>query len=222
MDKFNGFSKESIDLLWQIRFNNTKQWYYENKNNYDELINTPIKLLSSYILKSMKEVYKDFNANVKISRINRDIRFTKNKLPYKENKWFLIRESTKGSIKCNKPTYFFEMSPEWYRYGLSYCPETDGLLKYRSKADNDLNSFKKIIKKFNSQKTFILEGEKYKKLKRKDLDSFVSDWYNRKELIFVNYDDYNNKNFFESDLKNIVLENFKLIYFLYNYFYTIK
>ncbi len=35
MDEFNGFSKESVDLLWQIRFNNTKQWYYENKNNYN-------------------------------------------------------------------------------------------------------------------------------------------------------------------------------------------
>ena len=40
---FNGFSKESLDFLWGIRFNNERSWFEAHKQQYLDCVNTPMR-----------------------------------------------------------------------------------------------------------------------------------------------------------------------------------
>lgn len=69
--KFEGFSPETIDFLWGIRFNNNREWFAEHKSQYQQTLYEPMKALA-------KELEPDFASvpglRLHISRIYRDMR----------------------------------------------------------------------------------------------------------------------------------------------------
>lgn len=221
MDRFEGFSNKTIDILWGIRLNNYKEWFHENKDNYNKYVTTPIKLLAEDVYEYMNNMDSEFDEQPKISRVNRDIRFSKNKAPYKENKWFFLRGDKDPSIVYSKPTYFFEISPDWYRYGFFYCPNPSGMKLFRNKVDADKSAFERMTNDFEKLKDFKIEGNEYKRKFKADLSEKSLNWYNRKEIIFVNKQSYENELFFDKKLEDIVCKSFKKLYPFYKYFKSI-
>jgi len=221
MADFKGFNPITNDYLIGIRFNNCKEWFHENKNIYQKNVHEPICLLADECFDFMKNMDSDFDEKPKISRANRDIRFSKNKNPYKESKWFFLRKDGKPDLIYEKPTYFFEISPDWYRYGFFYAPSPKGLCKFRKKVDADNYGLDKIIDYFNSQNIFKLYGNMYKKNFNKNLNEKLSNWYNRKSFEFTCYGSYEDEFFYESKLKDIVCNGFKILYPIYKYFNNI-
>lgn len=218
MSNFKGFESESVDILWGIRLNNNKEWFHENKDKYQKYIHNPVTEFADICYNYLNNIDENFKETPKISRANRDIRFSKNKMPYKESKWFFLRGDGSPSIMNNKPTYFFEISPDWYRFGFFYAPQPSKMALFRKKVESDISGFKRIIDEFNSQDSFKLEGDKYKRIFNKNLDEDILDWYQRKELIFVNYRNYEDNIFYSEELEKLVTEGFKNLYPLYKYF----
>jgi uncharacterized protein (DUF2461 family) len=66
-----------------------------------------MKVFADEIYMRMCDLDNDFSELPKISRANRDIRFSKNKNPYKESKWFFLRGDGSPHLTYSKPTYFF-------------------------------------------------------------------------------------------------------------------
>lgn len=221
MTEFKGFTSETIDVLWGIRLNNYKEWFHENKDNYNKYVTTPIKILSENICEYMHNMDSEFNEMPKISRANRDIRFSKNKSPYKENKWFFLRSDKDPSIIYSKPTYFFEISPDWYRYGFFYSPIPSVMKLFRNKVDADISSFERIVEEFEKLKDFKIEGNEYKRKFKVGLSEKALNWYNKKEIIFVNLQNYESDLFFKKELENVVCKSFKKLYPFYKYFKSI-
>lgn len=222
MSEFNGFSNETNDILWGIRLNNHKEWFHQNKENYKKFVHEPILQFADSIFDFMKTIDNKFNEKPKISRVNRDIRFSKIKLPYKESKWFFLRADGSINIQYDNPTYFFEITPDWYRYGFFYCPSPKKMEKFRKRIDNNIEEFKAILKVFNSQDEFKIEGEKYKRNLSKNLPEDVAQWYQYKGINFVKYNNYEDNLFYEKELENVVFSGFKKLYPLYQYFNSIN
>lgn len=215
---FNGFNEYTNEYLVGIKYNNNKPWFQEHKEMYTENVHNPTVALANELCIKMTELDPGFTEKPKVSRANRDIRFSKNKAPYKVCKWFFLKnEFTGGSIPHNAPGYFFEMSADWWRYGLFYGDNPQEMEKFRAKIAADPAKCERMLKIAHKSR-FDLDGEDYKRIFNKDLDSYVNTWAQKKWISYVRYEDYDNMDFYSPELVNTVFEGFKEIYEVYKYF----
>ena len=81
------FKKEAIDFLEKLRDNNTKEWFLDHKDEYEELILEPSKKFVQEMGEELCVLVENIKAIPKINsslfRIYRDIRLSKDKTPMK-------------------------------------------------------------------------------------------------------------------------------------------
>lgn len=143
----------TIKFLKDLKKNNNKPWFDTNRKRYEEakkdfeefiqsVINTHGKKDKSIALLKAKEC---------MFRINRDIRFAKDKSPYKTNLGASINKDGRKSMTT--AGYYFHLQPgESFAGGGLYMPLPDELKKVRQEIDYNFTEFKKIIgsRKFKS------------------------------------------------------------------------
>lgn len=217
-NNFEGFSEKTNDILMGIRFNNNKEWFHENKEDYDKYVHLPMSNLADAVYEKMQELDKNFKETPKISRANRDIRFSKDKRPYKERKWFFFRADGKPDIIYDKPTYCFEISPEFFRYGLFYAPSPQKMAAFRKSIDKNPAAFERLIDYASSLDKFPLEGELYKRNFKNEHSEKINLWYQRKWIELICYCQYSNSIFYKPNLADLVFEDFKSLYPIYEFF----
>ena len=122
------FDKDYNQFFKDLAANNHKDWFHENKKRYEKSVKEPFKAFVDEMIGRLKEVEPDLNLEPKdcIHRINRDIRFSKDKTPYKTRMSAHI--SAKGKKDYQYPSLFFEMGPESVGlYGGAYMVDKDRL-----------------------------------------------------------------------------------------------
>ncbi len=77
---------DAIQFMAELWDNNNKAWFDANRERYAEVLREPFKALRDDLEHPLSMLLTDI-PEPKISRINRDIRFTKDKVPYKEHVW---------------------------------------------------------------------------------------------------------------------------------------
>jgi uncharacterized protein (TIGR02453 family) len=217
----NKFTEQTNDYLIGIRLNNYKEWFHAHKELYRLSVHEPMVELASLVYERMHSMDKDFVQTPKISRANRDIRFSKNKNPYKECKWFFLRADGKPDLTYSKPTYFFEISPDWWRYGLFFYPKPSDMQLYRNKLDAESVRFERIVNKLQRDKTFALTGESYKRPFKNDLPDKLQPWYQFKGFDLIRTEEYSNTEFYGNNLPDIVFDGFKKLYDIYRFLYEV-
>jgi uncharacterized protein (TIGR02453 family) len=109
--EFSGFPEETFRFLRGIRKNNNKAWFESHRSEYDAGYIEPAKAfvaaLGPRLRKISKTVSFDPKINASIFRINRDVRFSKDKTPYKDHLdlWFWHGEHRGWGT----PGFFFRM-----------------------------------------------------------------------------------------------------------------
>ena len=94
MTSFTGFPPETFTFLKGLAKNNSKDWFEKHRNDYEQFHLSPAKAFVEAIAPGLKKISKSINAeprvNGSIFRINRDVRFSKDKRPYKTtlDMWF--------------------------------------------------------------------------------------------------------------------------------------
>lgn len=214
---FKGFTQDTIDFLYRLRENNNKQWMDEHRDEYKEYVFKPFRQLAAEMGPMMLTIDPglDIRPHRMVSRINRDIRFSRNKSPYRTNMWISFKRFSEDWKE--NPVYFFELFPEYYSYGMGvYSMPREVMDELRSMIDEGDEKFMKIHRLYQKQKVFTMEGEKYKRIRNKSLPADILDWYQRKEICFICYrmDDllYSNR------LIDVMMEHFQLIRPIYEFF----
>lgn len=111
---FSGFPKETIQFFVELGANNDKTWFTEHKPDFEKYVMTPARDFVVAMGERLKEINPKVNAdprvNKSIFRIYRDIRFSKDKTPYKTNLglWFWVGEGA----KFENPGYYFHLDAE--------------------------------------------------------------------------------------------------------------
>ncbi len=187
-NKFDGFSKETFKFLLELGFNNNKQWFEENKQRYQENVIEPFRKLVVDLSGFILSIDSDFETRPAIgktiSRIYRDVRFSKNKSPYRTSVWITFKKSGRDWVL--DPCFFFEITPDLYRYGMGfYTTPKEALERLRELIDDNDREFLKLNKLYHSQKEFVMEGERYKKLYAGTKPEELLDWYQRKNIFFM-------------------------------------
>ena len=160
------FEKEFIAFFLELEVNNNKEWFHENKKRYEQYVKEPFY---NFVAEMIKRINKDdpsiaIEPKEAIFRINRDIRFSKDKQPYKNYASAVISREGRKNLKL--PGAYFEFKAEGIQYyGGAYFVEKDDLLKVRHKIAKDIPAFNKIITDKKFVNTFgDVQGEKNKRL----------------------------------------------------------
>lgn len=103
------FTQEYINFFKELESNNNKEWFHKNKTTYKEHVETPFNLFVGRLLQVFHKLDKSIGVNPSeaVFRINRDLRFSKDKTPYKLFKSALI--STKGRKHKEEPGFYLEI-----------------------------------------------------------------------------------------------------------------
>lgn len=142
----------TIKFLKDLKKNNNKPWFDAHRNQYEEARKDFAGFIQLVIDKhsSNDPSIKTLVAKDCMFRINRDIRFSKDKTPYKSNFGASINKGGKKSMLAG---YYFHLEPgRSFAGGGVWMPMPDDLKKLRQEIDYNLADFKKIItsKKFKS------------------------------------------------------------------------
>lgn len=144
----------TLDFLADLAMHNKKEWMDDNKKRYKDAKDQVIELVSEVIQKSA--AFDSSIANVDprktLFRINRDIRFSKNKDPYKTNFGAAIVD---GGRKSGNPGYYLHIMPENnFAGGGIYQPSSDMLQKVRQEIDYNGKEVRSILDSKDFKKTF--------------------------------------------------------------------
>lgn len=159
------FQKDFLDFFIELAPNNHKDWFDANRKRYETSVKEPFKDFVTHVigkLAAKNPAFKDLEAKDCIFRINRDIRFSKDKQPYKLMVSAVVAPEGKKSKAVNG--VYFEFGPEHVRvYGGVYEIDKDDLLTVREGIAANPEKFKKAYNNPTFKKVFgEIRGEKNK------------------------------------------------------------
>lgn len=147
-------SKDSLQFLDDLKANNNRDWFLENKRRY-EIFKKDYQQLVGDFLDAMKpldpslELLEIKNCTF---RINRDIRFSKDKSPYKDHIGVWLSSGAKGK---NRSGYYVHIARAGsFIAGGCYCPEAEDLKKIRLEITYFHEDLEAILKEKSFQKEF--------------------------------------------------------------------
>lgn len=160
------FSPDFNRFFIELAANNNKDWFHANRTRYENVVKQPFERFVGEMITRVAKVDPKVRIEPReaIFRINRDVRFSKDKAPYKLNRSALI--SAAGRKDMNAPGIYFELGPEVVRiYGGAYMPDKDALIRIRSRIAKDLTKFRKLREDKDFIKRFgTVQGEANKRL----------------------------------------------------------
>lgn len=140
----------TLKFLKDLNRNNNKPWFEKNRSVYENAKTDFASFIQTVIDRQAKKdpTIKDLKAKDCMFRINRDVRFAKDKSPYKNNFGASINKGGKKSVYAG---YYFHCQPgEAFAGGGLWVPMPPDLKKVRQEIDYCFGEFKKILnaKKF--------------------------------------------------------------------------
>lgn len=177
---FNGFTDETVDFMWGIRFNNEKPWFEAHKQTYLTHFYQPMRELEEELFDWFTEKRPELPLRGRVSRIYRDARRLHGRGPYKECLWLSV-EAPAESVWTSQPTFWFELGPERWSYGLGYYSATPAtMMKLRARMARDAGPMEGLTRALNGQEEFSLTGELYKRPKEGAPSLLLAPWYAQK------------------------------------------
>lgn len=158
--------QQFFDFFKGLSQNNSKVWFDEHRSEYERYVKKPFALLVQDLIDRVREVDPLVLPMAKdaIFRINRDIRFAKDKTPYKTSTGAFVNRHGKKAL--GMPGLYFEVSHD--RAGIAggtYRPEPEQLERIRDLLMHEGPAFRKAIENKAFVNAFgVVQGEQSKVL----------------------------------------------------------
>ncbi len=160
------FTQDYIDFFNELSANNHKEWFDANRKRYQKSVKEPFE---AFVKDMIIRIHADdpevmIQPRDGIFRINRDIRFSKDKTPYKTYMASIV--SATGRKDKGYPGIYFQLGPDAVRiYGGAHMVEKDPLYKIRKTISMNPGEFETVINATDFKEKFgEIKGEKNKKL----------------------------------------------------------
>ncbi|MBK7036188.1 MAG: DUF2461 domain-containing protein [Bacteroidetes bacterium] len=147
--------KNLLIFLRELDKNNNKPWFEQHRPVFEAAKANFLEFNTELISKMQKMDNSLMGLDPKktVFRINRDVRFSKDKSPYKNN---MGTAMSKGGKNMMTAGYYFHLQPDNKSFAAigSYMPAPEILQSIRQEIDYDLGAFKKIIQAASFKKYF--------------------------------------------------------------------
>ncbi|MFZ1730997.1 MAG: DUF2461 domain-containing protein [Bacteroidota bacterium] len=144
---FSGFPADTLRFLRELKKNNTREWFAENKDRYEQNVKEPMQMLLGGLAARLFMVDPEIVIEPKkaMYRIYRDVRFSSDKSPYKI--WIAAAFTFRGFDRKNDAAFYFHITPEELGIGGGlYAPQGDRLKNIRKAIDADAAPLRAILK----------------------------------------------------------------------------
>ena len=154
--------KPVLDFLSQLEDNNDRTWFEQNRALYENAKQQFEQLVDQVIveLRAIEDL-GDLTAKDCVMRIYRDVRFSKDKLPYRPH---MAASIAAGGKKSARMPYYLHIAPHDQSFiaGGLYMPTSAQLTQFRAAIDRDAKPFKALLNGKFKQLFGELSGEKLK------------------------------------------------------------
>lgn len=153
-------NKKTFEFLEILSENNNREWFAENKHLYEEA-KVDLFVMIAELIKEFAAIDPQYAADTEpkkaLMRIYRDVRFSKNKDPYKKN--YGIAFDVKG-YGPKTPSYYLHLQPGSCFFGVGFWqPEPQVLKMIREEIDYNATEFLSVVESANFKNTFRLSQE---------------------------------------------------------------
>jgi len=149
--------KETLNFIQDVANHNNREWFADHKSVYETAKADVLDLVTAIIPELSKVdplISADSDPKKCLMRIYRDVRFSKNKDPYKTNFGMWFSAKSKGG---NEPGYYLHIQPgKSFLAGGYWMPEAPHLKLIRQEIDYNIGDFKEILSAPDFKKNFKL------------------------------------------------------------------
>jgi uncharacterized protein (TIGR02453 family) len=198
-------TKETLRFLSELKKNNNREWFEEHKPEFKSL-ETGVKEFYNSLMDKMKE--HDEIEKLKVFRIYRDVRFSKDKTPYKPH----FAGSFSRAGEQLRGGYYLQIRPgESFIAAGFWEPNSQDLLRIRKEVEHDATAFRELINRPSFKKTWgELVGDEVKTApKGFNKEDPNIDLIRKKAFIFVR--NFTDKEVLRKDFIDVVNNSFKEI-----------
>ena len=158
-------TKSYIHFFEELGENNHKEWFHSNKKRYESDVKKPFQSLIEQGIDILQSIDPDIPSDSKdiLMRINRDIRFSKDKSPYNT---MMKSNFTPGGRKSGNPGFYLGIGAEKIHLGGGmYQIQPATLRRIRSRMAEDPKAISNIIESPKFRRHFgVIAGEKAKRI----------------------------------------------------------
>lgn len=203
------FTQEFINFFKELTLNNQKEWFDQNRKRYEKHVKEPYQKFISDLILAVQEIDPSIQItpNKAIFRINRDIRFSNDKTPYKVNRSAVL---SKFNRKEEYPAYYIRIDTERLHLGGGlFSLSKESLYKVREEIMYNEKEFDRIMNNPLFIKNFTeMKGEKNKILRPpfKEAAEQIPILYN-KQFYYMN--SFSNTIILEEGLIQFIVEKYK-------------
>jgi len=149
MGEFKGFGSETLEFLAELKNHNDRDWFMAHKQRYEDVVREPARAFIRDMGQKLSKVSPELRADDRkaggsMMRVNRDIRFSKDKSPYKTNLGIHFRHALGKDVHA--PGAYLHLGLDGCFLGMGmYRPESKALKKIREAIAEDPKRWQKII-----------------------------------------------------------------------------
>lgn len=153
MEGFTQFSPKAFTFLRGLTKHNRKEWFEEHRAEYEQYLKVPLAQLIEEVDVQLASIAPEIIGSPKKSafRIHRDVRFSKDKSPYKTHVacWFFHRDAghgVGGEAAHGGAGFYFHLAPEGsFCGGGIWMPPRPALAKIRQALVDDLEGWEELV-----------------------------------------------------------------------------
>ncbi|MDR2947111.1 MAG: DUF2461 domain-containing protein [Candidatus Adiutrix sp.] len=146
-------TRAAADFLAELRDNNNRAWFLENRDRAEELLLSPARSLvvevGELLRKKRPDIIADPRTDRSIYRLNRDTRFSRDKTPYKTHLALWWWEGLEGRLEC--PGFYYHLTPDGWGWSIGcYRFSESGLNGWRQSLLDaaKAKAFRRVISDF--------------------------------------------------------------------------
>lgn len=217
---FSGFTDETFEFFMAIKFNNNREFFLENHDWYRRAVREPALQLATELSDAIEKLDDSLERrpNKVVSRINRDIRFSYDKSPYRDYIWLAFRKP--GERHGTTLGVYFDISAEGASCGMGFYDENRPMMNaHRAALERDAGSFLALWHDIKDD--FTLHAKSYKRMKiPESIPEEARQWYNLKG--FYVEKELNDFRLLKSrDLLHVLEDAYEKLIPMYRYFHGI-
>jgi len=161
------FTPELFEFLLELRANNDRDWFGENKGRYERHVKEPLLAFIEDFEPYLHSISEHFVADARANggsmfRIYRDVRFSKDKTPYKTQAAVHFRHEIGKSVHA--PGFYLHLEPDLVFAGVGlWRPDSAALARIRERIVDDPAAWGAAVEDPGFVEEFDLEGESLKR-----------------------------------------------------------
>lgn len=176
------YSEKTVEFLWELRFNNSREWFHAHKEAFDKWMLCPTKALADALFDHLCQKAPGHDWNLHLSRIYRDARRLHGRGPMNDHLWFTLWADREED---SAPAFWFSFFPEGWDFGMGCWSEHRGVMeRFRAQLSRDCTAAEELARRLQTQDVFSLGGDCYKRPKL-TTTPLLQPWADRKTLLLI-------------------------------------